>query len=130
MSTAVKDKVYGDGADVGDILVSSWGYDQTNISWYRVERRTEKSVWLVELKGQLTNGEEGFMQGHSMPTTEVRTRTRWVKGKGDIDDTVFRRKLSFSNWRGEGAEEPYVRLSSYEFARVWDGSKQWTSWYA
>ena len=27
---------------VGDILVSSWGYDQTNIDWYQVIDRTNK----------------------------------------------------------------------------------------
>lgn len=31
---------------VGDVLVRSWGYDQTNIDFYLVTRATAKSVWL------------------------------------------------------------------------------------
>ena len=32
---------------VGDVLSSSWGYDQTNIDFYYVVRTTEKSAWIV-----------------------------------------------------------------------------------
>ena len=33
----------------GDILVGVWGYEQTNASFYRVERRTPKQVVLNRL---------------------------------------------------------------------------------
>lgn len=33
-----------------DCLVSKWGYDQTNVSYYAVVKRTAKSVRLVELE--------------------------------------------------------------------------------
>ena len=129
----MSEKRYGDGADVGDILNSSWGYDQTNISWYRVERRTEKSVWLVELKGTVVE-QTGFMQGRAMPSSDIQGRYKdpYFDENGELqqdwDYSPFRRKLSFSTWNDE--PEPYVKLSSYEYARPWDGSAEWCSWYA
>lgn len=120
-------KRYNDGADVGDILVSKWGYDQTNASWYRVERRTEKSVWLVELE-RGSYHETGFMQGMETPGEKIRPRSRWVDGEYTPDFSPFRRKLSFSNW--DALPGAYVKLSSYEFARPWSGSAEWTSSYA
>lgn len=127
-------KRYEDGADVGDILVATWGYDQTNASWFRVERRTEKSVWLVELKGTTVRGEEGFMQGHEVPTDEIQGQYKepYIDENGqlqqDWDYTPFRRKLSVSNWNGK--PEVYVKLASYMYARPWKGNEVWVSWYA
>jgi hypothetical protein len=31
---------------VGDIVTNSWGYDQTNVDWYRVTKTTAHFVWL------------------------------------------------------------------------------------
>lgn len=36
---------------VGDVLVSSWGYDQTNIDYYQVTRRTAKTVSIRPIAG-------------------------------------------------------------------------------
>lgn len=41
---------------VGDILYSSWGYDQTNISWYQVTAVGEKSVKIREIDGKIVAG--------------------------------------------------------------------------
>ena len=32
--------------EIGDIYVSSWGYDQTNVEYYKVIKKTEKMIWL------------------------------------------------------------------------------------
>jgi hypothetical protein len=34
---------------VGDILYSSWGYDQTNIEFFKVVKVSEFSVWIQEI---------------------------------------------------------------------------------
>lgn len=44
----------------GDIVVSTWGYDQTNVEFYRVERVTKASVTLIEI-GQRTTETTGSM---------------------------------------------------------------------
>lgn len=37
---------------VGDIITNSWGYDQTNVDWYRITRTTEHFVRL-DLHGSI-----------------------------------------------------------------------------
>lgn len=39
-----------DGYHVGAILDSSWGYEQTNSDFYRIERRKNDTVWLLPLR--------------------------------------------------------------------------------
>lgn len=51
---------------VGDILVASWGYEQTNYDYYQVTRLVGKqSVEIRELARQAA--ESGFMQGDCVP---------------------------------------------------------------
>ena len=35
------------GFEVGDILVATWGYDQTNADFFEVVKKTPKGVWLT-----------------------------------------------------------------------------------
>lgn len=49
----------------GDILYTSWGYDQTNIDWYEVVKVTPKTVSVVQVRS--TETETGFMSGYSLP---------------------------------------------------------------
>lgn len=43
---------------VGDILDSSWGYDQTNIDFYQVVKTTEHSVWLRSIGAEFDESTE------------------------------------------------------------------------
>lgn len=38
--------------EVGDILYSSWGYEQTNVDFYQIVRTSDKSVWVREIAGK------------------------------------------------------------------------------
>ena len=49
-------KEYKHDLKVGDILVSSWGYDQTNISWYQVVEISEKTVKIQEIGSKSAQG--------------------------------------------------------------------------
>lgn len=51
---------------VGDILRSSWGYDQTNIDYYEVTKVLGKYVEIRELSQE--SKETGFMSGQCIPT--------------------------------------------------------------
>lgn len=65
------DTLFHDGADVGDVLYSSWGYDQTNVDFYKVVRRTASSVWLVRIGARHVPGSEGFMSERTVPDPDV-----------------------------------------------------------
>ena len=87
----------------GDIFVSSWGYDQTNVDFYEVVKVAAKTVTLIpiERKVQL----KGFMRYTAMP---IPAMTRII----DCFDV------------------PACRITSYATARLWDGKAREGSSYA
>lgn len=94
----------------GDILVSSWGYEQTNIDFYEVVKATTKTVVLVTLRSE--RHEDRYLRYQAMP----------IPGSGF--GTPFRRKIiQFGN-------ESYCRISSFESARLWKGKPESGTSYA
>ena len=93
---------------VGNILYSSWGYDQTNISLYKVVRLAGKTmVVLQELQGTRHYGEDHFMAGTITPNED------------EFYKSEFKKK----------AVNDCVSIESYELAQLWDGKpKQFTSY--
>lgn len=61
---------------VGDVLYSSWGYDQTNIDFYQVERLSPsgKSAYIVRIGAKTVEG-DGWA-GHVEPLPGVRLCSR------------------------------------------------------
>jgi hypothetical protein len=92
--------------DVGTIFTSQWGYEQTNVCFYRVVRKTAKTVTLEKLSAVIT--EEGNMRGKVVPGETV-TRVK-----------QFRRSLHGDR----------VSICSFEHARIWDGTPQNFTAYA
>jgi hypothetical protein len=93
----------------GQILYSSWGYDQTNINFYQVHRATGKTAWVIPLPTVKT--EDGYMTGTAMP--------------GEADETapviqrkIHRHRLGLS-----------IRIEEYEGASPWDGKPKRFSTY-
>lgn len=87
---------------VGDILVSCWGYDQTNADFYEVVAVTGKSVHLFRLEEKETPTHPMF--GRSVPVL------------GSHRGVSFRRLF-------RQTDDGYrVRLNSYySSAGLWDG---------
>lgn len=60
-------KQFTHGLQVGDILYSSWGYDQTNINWYEVVGvPTEKMILVREIAGRILRS-DGYGSDEVMP---------------------------------------------------------------
>ena len=90
----------------GTILYSSWGYDQTNIDFYRVVRRTGSYVWLAPM------GSHAIDDSHVVPHG-VLSGKKLLKKKVQVYD----------------GEESSVRLTSYSSAYPWDGRPKYeTPW--
>jgi hypothetical protein len=49
---------------IGDIFYSSWGYDQTNVDFYKVVSKTAKKVIVREVKSERVGGDK------TIPTDE------------------------------------------------------------
>lgn len=111
---------------VGDFLYSSWGYDQTNVEFYKVVRVSDSSVWLQEWQSDISNV-AGWASEYVVPgdKAKVASKYEWDENgcrklveSGDV--AVFRKK-----WLNDG-----VNLSSYSGAWLWDGKPKYASHYA
>jgi hypothetical protein len=96
--------------ELGAILYSSWGYDQTNVDFYCVIEMTAKMVKLLPLKRNTRVSEEGNgMAGKATAAKEINFRDIILTKKNQGD---------------------YVKIESYSHASLWDGKAKYESWYA
>jgi len=84
---------------VGDILVSSWGYDQTNIDYYQVIEKTAKMVTIQKIASESVEIHCGGAYESVMPT------------KDNFIGKPFKKKIGAYG----------IRLTSYSRANLWDG---------
>ena len=97
---------------VGDVIYNSWGYEQTNVDFYQVVRRTDKSVTLRQLKQKTV--ENCFMSGNTVP----------VLGEFGNDEKMIKRVS-----RGFFSEPVFIRFD-HGCGAKWDGRPMACSWYA
>ena len=93
---------------VGDILCSTWGYDQTNVDFYQVVRIVStQTIEVRQIKSDLKQGSH-FMIGTATPLMDH-----------FVGETFQRRP-----------DQGYVRLTSFSGARRWDGKPvEWTAYH-
>jgi len=96
---------------VGDVLYSSWGYDQTNIDFYEVVDTTDKSVKLWQMAQDTV--ETGMMSGHTTPVTG-----EYKRYKGAV-----------SNWKRVTGNNSVKVRSFGAYAYPYDGKAKSCSWY-
>lgn len=92
----------------GDILASSWGWEQTNVSFYKVSKVTPSGVRVRPMSAHVV--EKGFMSGVATP----------IEGSEDPTEEFFRRVSKYGS----------IAITSYEFAGKWNGKEMYCSWYA
>jgi hypothetical protein len=83
----------------GDILYSSWGYDQTNIDWYEVTKVVGKQIEIRPIAGKQVGGGGGRGTDEVMPVP------------GHFTGPAVRKTPN--QWG--------IRLTSYSSAFKWDG---------
>lgn len=93
---------------VGDILSTSWGYEQTNVDFYKVIRVLPKQIEVAELKQTSVPGSEGFMSDSRLPSDETTGRTYklCVRAEGNLS-----------------------RIGHSRYPSKWDGRPMSCSWY-
>lgn len=107
--------------EIGTIFVSSWGYDQTNIDFYKVIKMTDKTVWLQEVEKEYLK-QTGWAHYEVKATNIPKIYTKFIYnnegykvGEKEVEAPIIRKKL------GESYGKVYVRISSFEYAYVWNG---------
>jgi hypothetical protein len=113
---------------VGDILYSSWGYDQTNIEYFKVVKVSEFSVWIQEVRSKIVEV-TGWAHEKVVPTDSSDYQ---VRNWNDVPDEfgnvnayitkthpIQRKKIQYFSWDAD--EIYYVSLNSFSHAKLWDG---------
>lgn len=98
---------------LNDILVSSGGYECTDVTFYKVIEVKNGYVNLRVLKNKVvefTPSNGNMSSGKVVPTETYQ------------HDKVVRRKIQYSNYDNE----PYIVIvkNIYESAHIWDGTPQ------
>lgn len=116
--------------EVGTFMVASWGYDQTNVDFYKVVGMTAsgKSVKVQRWSSTMVedNGPTTYVAPGEGPLV---TRTWWASDGSrlnEAEETVAAIETKRLGSYGP-AESPtfYIRLTSYSSAGVWDGKPKY-----
>ena len=103
----------------------SWGYDQTNVNFFKVTRKSEKGIFVREIQKRGVTGTDGFMCNEVVPVKDAfLTTSQWCgKGYGDHNPEMFR-KVNEGN-------KPSFSIKGRYFAYLTDEIKShYCSWYA
>jgi hypothetical protein len=98
----------------GDILYTSWGYEQTNVEWFKVyEIRGKQYFYIKQIGSKAVEGSQGFMSESRMPEPERvhegEPPKAYCSPKGDM----------------------HICESSHQRdLYLWDGTSKYCSWYA
>lgn len=98
---------------VGDILVNSWGYEQTNIEFYQVVVVGRKTIEIAEISKSIV---ENSYQSHGMACNVTPVPDSFLKS-GD--------KYTLRVKSGGHLSQP----KSYYHIHKWSGRPMYNSWY-
>ena len=100
----------------GDILCSTWGYDQTNVDFYRVEEiRGKKKVMLSHLRNKTVANHTTTVE--VVPCEE----SSLVSNKNFAKMVQTKTELYQAPW-GHGTRfRHYVKITNYQTAVKWHG---------
>jgi hypothetical protein len=94
--------------NVGEVLVSSWGYDQTNVDFYEVVRASAASVWVVPMSQKVVRVES------------------WASEMVEPAVKKDNAKPMMLRWNKNG----YAKVGYSEWAKKYDGKPQFQSHWA
>lgn len=104
--------------EVGSVFYSSWGYEQTNIDFYQVTKKSAKFITLRPIESLRAEAE--WAQHDVMPI-----RDRFKTG---FDSFV---PLEGKRFKMQGyASSPCVSLCDFANAYLWDGKPKHSTSYA
>ena len=123
-----KSSEYQHGYKVGDILYMSWGYEQTNLDFFKVVATTEKTVRLVEVTMKVKEQDGGFgsmARDVSFDTTTATPLERSYAIKDQIKGDIKR----VCSYEYNGVKTNYIAINNHHLQK-YNGEKLYESWYA
>lgn len=116
---AAKARNSNSGLKVGQVFVSSWGYDQTQVNYYEVVALIGAASAKVQaVKGESLEGSEGMMSQKVMPSAEANR----FSGDAFMAKVERNRDGSFSIRS--------AKIAGRGGASAWEGKPNYNSWYA
>ena len=103
-------KAFTPTSKAGDIFVSSWGYEQTNVDFYLCQSVKGKTGTFVRIGSKSVEGSLGHDSDRVVPDIN------------EICGEPFKKLIS------KAGESESIRLSSYGYCRKWNGSSMHRSW--
>jgi hypothetical protein len=96
----------------GKIVTYMWGYEQTNIDFFKIIKRKGDFATLQPLKSKILRDED--MRGEVIPSDEI-----------DTDEPIIRRKVHVRDGKESG-----IAVKSYGWASLWEGQPEHFTSYA
>jgi hypothetical protein len=97
----------------GKIITNMWGYEQTNIDFYKITKRVGDFVTLQPLKAKQVAYDGKAMTGSCLP------------GETDGKGKIIRRKVHTRDGKESG-----LAIERYGWASLWDGMPEHFTSYA
>jgi hypothetical protein len=98
----------------GDILYTSWGYEQTNVEWFKVyEIRGKQYFYIKQIGSKAVEGSQGFMSESRMPEPERVHEGEPAKAYCSLKGNMH-----------------ICERSHQRDLYLWDGTSKYCSWYA
>lgn len=103
-----------------EMIAATWGYEQTNVTFFKVLKRTNNSVTLQEWEQEFVS-EAGYLaEVVKAGTKPAKEQDHYIDENGDfqtriIDAKPIRRKLHVTKERWNGDSE-FVKVKSYMWA--------------
>lgn len=123
-----------EGIKVGDFFVASWGYEQTNIDFYKVVGLTPKGVKIQAWQSAQIDGKGSPYQDAVIPGDGARTVRDHSACTSGMDfwerqAAVVERPAPVETKRlnTAGGWKASVKINSFAWAYKWDGSTQYAT---
>ena len=97
----------------GDIIVNSWGYEQTNVYFYQVTKVGNKTIEIKQIHGSIVENSE---YSHGMACEVEAVKDSFMED-GDTYQLRVKDKGQLSN------------PETYYYMHKWDGRPKYKSWY-
>ena len=117
---AMKNFKASDHFNIGDIVVNSWGYEQTNVEFYQVIEVLNKKIRVRQIKSDLVSA-VGSMSGKVMPLKD-----EFLDGD---DDEILLLSLKADIYTNGDIKARICDPKRFYNFRKWDGQPEYCSWY-
>lgn len=105
---------------VGDIFYTSWGYDQTNVEFYKVVRVSKSSVWVQQTSQTREDAAYGggdYWKTKSTGEIYSREVRNWETGEYEVKIAP----VTCHRIQHDSHGKPAIRINSVVTGWFWDG---------